>query len=44
MCIALMLRFTPTVFICVYGLMLIGYALYVALALPRWYLELRRGA
>ena len=44
MCFALMLRFTPTVFICVYGLMLIGYALYVALALPRWYLELRRGA
>ena len=44
MCFALMLRFTPTVFICVYGLMLIGYALYVALALPRWYFELRRGA
>ena len=44
MCFALMLRFTPTVFMCVYGLMLIGYALYVALALPRWYFELRRGA
>ena len=44
MCFVLMLRFAPVVFVWVYGLMLVGYALYVALALPRWYLELRRGA
>ena len=44
MCFVLMLRFAPVVFAWVYGLMLVGYALYVALALPRWYLELRRGA
>ena len=43
MCFVLMLRFAPVVFVWVYGLMLVGYALYVALALPRWYLELRRG-
>ena len=44
MCFVLMLRSAPVVFIWVYGLMLVGYALYVALALPRWYLELRRSA
>ena len=44
MCFVLMLRSAPVVFMWVYGLMLVGYTLYVALALPRWYLELRRGA
>lgn len=44
MCFVLMLRFAPVVFVWVYGLMLVGYTLYVALALPRWYLELRRSA
>ena len=44
MCFVLMLRSAPVVFVWVYGLMLVGYTLYVALALPRWYLELRRGA
>ena len=44
MCFVLMLRSAPVVFIWVYGLMLVGYTLYVALALPRWYLELRRSA
>ena len=43
MCFVLMLRSAPVVFMWVYGLMLVGYTLYVALALPRWYLELRRG-
>ncbi|MBE6481633.1 MAG: CDP-alcohol phosphatidyltransferase family protein [Actinomyces ruminicola] len=41
MCLVLVLRFAPTVFLWVYGLMLIGYAGYVILALPKWYLELR---
>ena len=44
MCFVLMLRSAPVVFVWVYGLMLVGYTLYVALALPRWYLELRRSA
>ena len=44
MCFVLMLRSAPVVFMWVYGLMLVGYTLYVALALPRWYLELRRSA
>ncbi|MDO4243479.1 MAG: CDP-alcohol phosphatidyltransferase family protein [Actinomyces sp.] len=44
MCLVLALRFAPTVFLWVYGLMLVGYAAYVALALPKWYLELRRGS
>ena len=39
-----MLRFVPVAFLWVYGLMLVGYAAYVVLALPKWYLELRRGA
>lgn len=42
MCFVLMLRFVPVVFLWVYGLMLVGYAAYVVLALPKWYLELRR--
>ncbi|NDR52978.1 CDP-alcohol phosphatidyltransferase family protein [Actinomyces sp. 565] len=41
LCLVLALRFVPTVFLWVYGLMLIGYAGYVLLALPKWYLELR---
>ena len=44
MCFVLMLRSAPVVFVWVYGLILVGYTLYVALALPRWYLELRRSA
>ena len=44
MCFVLMLRSAPVVCMWVYGLMLVGYTLYVALALPRWYLELRRSA
>ena len=44
MCFVLMLRSAPVVFMWVYGLMLVGYTLYVALALPRWYPELRRSA
>lgn len=44
MCFALMTRFAPAVFLWVYGIMLLGCAAYVALALPKWYLELRRGA
>ena len=44
MCFVLMLRSAPVVFVWVYCLMLVGYTLYVALALPRWYLELRRSA
>ena len=44
MCFVLMLRSAPVVFVWVYGLMLVGYTLYVALALPRWYLELCRSA
>ena len=44
MCFVLMLRSAPVVFMWLYGLMLVGYTLYVALALPRWYLELRRSA
>ena len=44
MCFVLMLRSAPVVFMWVYGLMLVGYTLSVALALPRWYLELRRSA
>ena len=44
MCFVLMLRSAPVVFVWVYGLMLVGSTLYVALALPRWHLELRRSA
>ena len=36
-----MLRFAPVAFVWVYGVMLVGYAVYVVLALPKWYLELR---
>jgi len=36
MCFVLMTRFAPTVFLWVYGIMLLGYAGYVALALPKW--------
>ncbi|CED92670.1 CDP-alcohol phosphatidyltransferase family protein [Actinomyces succiniciruminis] len=43
MCLVLVLRFAPVVFLWVYGLMLLGHAGYVTLALPKWYLELRRG-
>lgn len=42
MCFVLMLRCSPTAFLWVYGLMLVGYAAYVVAALPKWYLELRR--
>jgi len=41
MCFVLMTRFAPTVFLWVYGIMLLGYAGYVALALPKWYRDLR---
>ena len=41
MCFVLMLRFAPVAFVWVYGVMLVGYAVYVVLALPKWYLELR---
>ena len=44
MCLVLMTRFAPTVFLWVYGLMLVGYAGYVVLALPKWYRDLRRDA
>ncbi|WP_103062129.1 CDP-alcohol phosphatidyltransferase family protein [Actinomyces qiguomingii] len=43
LCLVLALRFAPTAFLWVYGIMLAGYAGYVILALPKWYLELRRG-
>ncbi|WP_127842819.1 CDP-alcohol phosphatidyltransferase family protein [Actinomyces wuliandei] len=42
LCLVLAARFSPVVFIWVYGLMLLGYAGYVLLALPKWYLEMRR--
>lgn len=42
MCFVLMLRCVPVVFLWVYGLMLVGYVAYAVLALPKWYLELRR--
>nr|WP_034254685.1 CDP-alcohol phosphatidyltransferase family protein [Actinomyces sp. oral taxon 448] len=41
MCFVLMLRFAPVAFVWVYGVMLVGYTVYVVLALPKWYLELR---
>ncbi|CAM2840108.1 CDP-alcohol phosphatidyltransferase family protein [Actinomyces slackii] len=41
MCFVLMIRFEPVVFLWVYGIMLLGYAAYLAAALPKWYLELR---
>lgn len=44
MCFVLMLRCAPVVFLWIYGLMLVGYAAYVVLALPKWYLELRRAS
>ncbi|MCR2053028.1 CDP-alcohol phosphatidyltransferase family protein [Actinomyces bowdenii] len=44
MCLVLMLRFLPQAFLWVYGVMLLGYAGYVAMALPKWYLELRRAS
>ena len=40
MCLVLMTRFAPTVFLWV----CVGYAGYVALALPKWYRDLRRDA
>ena len=41
MCFVLMTRFAPTVFLWIYGVMLLGCAGYVALALPKWYRDLR---
>ena len=41
MCFVLMTRFIPTAFLWVYGIMLLGYTGYVALALPKWYRDLR---
>ena len=41
MCFVLMTRFVPTAFLWVYGIMLLGYTGYVALALPKWYRDLR---
>ena len=37
-----MTRFAPAVFLWIYGIMLLGYAGYVVLALPKWYRDLRR--
>ena len=42
LCLVMALRFAPVVFLWVYGLMLVGFAAYLGLALPKWYLELRR--
>ena len=44
MCFVLMTRFAPTVFLWIYGVMLLGYVGYVVLALPKWYRDLRRDA
>ena len=44
MCLVLTIRFLPGIFLWVYGVMLVGYAAYVAMALPKWYLELRRAS
>ena len=42
LCLVLALRFSPTVFLWVYTLMLVGHAAYLLAALPKWYLEMRR--
>lgn len=42
LCLVLALRFAPAPFLWVYGLMLAGHAAYLLVALPKWYLEMRR--
>ena len=42
LCLVLALRCEPAVFLWVYGLMLVGHTAYLLLALPKWYLEMRR--
>lgn len=44
MCLVLALRFLPGSFLWVYGVLLLGYTAYVVMALPKWYLELRRAS